>query len=172
MDQFFSSTISAEEKQLQDAIELAYKNGAIKRDIGSIVTNIKKSLSVKYCQTQYALGAVLNAIKKEKYNSPYAVKEFKTILSGIYEASAKGKQRLDYFLQIWISLIRRVLTATNNNKKMLDIAGREFAQQIARMLFRDIQNLGDAVYEAAIRIEEISRSQMKPKKLCNTSRCP
>lgn len=176
MDLFFATVTCYQESLLQERITSAIITGARQSSVPFIVNHIENFLSMAYCTTQKAFDFALSAIKVQKAQNPQAAKEFKAILSKIHKTSKLGKQRLDYFIYIWKNLMGKTFgTRKGSAKKAIAAAApiltanaQIIGTKMARMMFREFQNLGDAVYEASTKIASINAIKGSPA----TARCP
>lgn len=172
MDLFFATTTCLQESLLQERITSAIINGAKQTSLPYIVDFVQRSLSMAYCTTQNELYYALNAIKNEKTKNPQAAKKIKAMLSKIYKVSSEGKHRLDYFVQIWKNIMYTMFGKGRERVKkaapMLTARAQSYATKMSRMMFRELQKLGDAVYESSTEIATINRIRESSA----TARCP
>lgn len=143
------------------------------------MSNVEHQLLTKFCQTEFQVGHVQDALNMAKRHYPHAVKDIASMQQGISNDLLQVQKRLEYFLQTWKQMIRYIFSAADNTNGLAAASAAIIQQrasangeQLARMLFRYIQILGDAVYEAAIRIQEMNRSQTLQKRRCTGRRCP
>lgn len=178
MDLFFATTTCRQERLLQEDITSAIINGTKQTSLPYIVNNIQKLLSMAYCTTQKELYSALKAIKQEKAKNPQAAKKIKAMLSKIYKVSSEGKHRLDYFVQIWKNIMytmfgkgrERAKKAVAEMAPMLTARAQSIGTKMSRMMFRELQKLGDAVYESSTKIATINRIRIRQS--APTARCP
>lgn len=163
MDEFFASTSDVQEKILQEKITEVHIQGAAQLSINYIRIKVESLLSMAYCEMQKQFGHVRAAIKKERSENPQAAKIIKDMLSNIHRISKKEKRRLDYFLLIHKAMINALIgpgidaeRTTAASEHVLKAHAHESGMKMARMMFRGLEELADAVYGASVEIAKIN----------------
>lgn len=167
MDELFALSTCYQESLLQTNITEAYKIGAKQLSVNYIYNNVKSLLTMVYCIMQKQFAYVLAAIKEERSQNPQAAKKFKVfIFPNLYKISNKLKARMDVFLGLLRRLIDALFGDGLNAKKMiaaaapiLEARANESGKNIARMMFRGMQQLADHVYDASVEIAKINRNK-------------
>lgn len=166
LDQFFSLVTCSQEEDLANSITTAYIIGVKQRSIIYIMNKVENFLSMAYCRVQRELGTVLHAIKQEKLHNVAASKDYNRILKNIHKASRMGKRRLDFFLQEWKKLLKALMVTVDDPKKAMAVVGPVMqmhassnGEQLARMLFKDLQELAVVVDDSAQEIAGLAQKK-------------
>lgn len=174
LDGFFKLTTEDKETELREALIEAHVTARKQKSVAYVARQVRHLLSMAYCNMQIGLHGVMQIIKAEKSRNPHIATKIKKETGSIYVASEAVKHRLDYFLQVWNQRIEIWLRNFGDRKEANKVAhiltahGEKESRKMARMIFKEFQNLADVVKAVSI---EMAKLLPIKKRIPGVARC-
>lgn len=155
-------TTSLKERELGEALGRVHFTGVKQKSVAYILAEVKRLLSMAYCNMQIGLHEVTEILKAEKLQNPHIAKKIKKMIDDIFTASKRAKHRLDYFLHVWKQLIETMISVVGDPKKAISEAApiltahaEESGKKMARMMFKEFQSIATVVNAVSIKMAKL-----------------